>query len=53
MKASVSTFLELYKNPVVILGNMGELGENEIEFHREVGEYLGRKFRGNNAFSLR
>ncbi len=52
MKASVSTFLELYKNPVVILGNMGELGENEIEFHREVGEYLGRKFRGNNAFFL-
>lgn len=41
MKASVSTFLELYKNPVVVLGNMGELGENEIEFHREVGRYLG------------
>lgn len=41
MKASVSTFLELYKNPVVILGNMGELGENEIEFHREVGRFLG------------
>lgn len=41
MKASVSTFLELYKNPVVILGNMGELGENEVEFHREVGKYLG------------
>ena len=45
MKASVSTFLELYKNPVVILGNMGELGENEIEFHREVGRYLGSKFK--------
>lgn len=52
MKASVSTFLELYKNPVVILGNMGELGENEIEFHREVGEYLGRKFKGNGAVFL-
>ena len=43
MKASVSTFLELYKNPVVILGNMGELGENEVEFHREVGKYIGTK----------
>ncbi len=43
MKASVSTFLELYENPVVILGNMGELGEQEIEFHREVGRYLGAK----------
>lgn len=40
MKASVSTFLELYKNPVVILGNMGELGEKEVEFHREVGKHL-------------
>lgn len=44
MKASVSTFLELYEKPVVILGNMGELGENEVEFHREVGRYLGSKF---------
>jgi UDP-N-acetylmuramoyl-tripeptide--D-alanyl-D-alanine ligase len=44
MKASVATFLELYKNPVVILGNMGELGENEEEFHREVGNFLGKKF---------
>lgn len=43
MKAAVSTFLELYPKPVVVLGNMGELGENEIEFHREVGRHLGRK----------
>lgn len=41
MKASVSTFLELYENPVVVVGNMGELGDNEVEFHREVGRYLG------------
>ncbi|MBQ8460403.1 UDP-N-acetylmuramoyl-tripeptide--D-alanyl-D-alanine ligase [bacterium] len=40
MKASVKTFVELYKNPVVILGNMGELGENEILYHREVGKFL-------------
>lgn len=44
MKASVSTFLELYQNPVVVLGDMGELGENEVEFHREVGRCLGSKF---------
>lgn len=43
MKASVSTFLELYENPVVILGNMGELGKDEIKFHKEVGRYLGAK----------
>lgn len=41
MKASVKTFVELYNNPVVILGNMGELGENEILYHKQVGEYLG------------
>lgn len=40
MKASVKTFVELYANPVVILGDMGELGENEVEYHRHVGEYL-------------
>lgn len=45
MKASVSTFLELYPKPVVILGNMGELGEDEEKFHREVGIYLGSKFK--------
>lgn len=40
MKASVQTFVELYQNPVVILGNMGELGENEVLYHKNVGEYL-------------
>ena len=52
MKASVSTFLELYKNPVVILGNMGELGENEIEFHKEVGEFIGKKFQGKSGLFI-
>lgn len=40
MKASVKTFVELYNNPVVILGNMGELGKDEILYHRQVGQYL-------------
>lgn len=40
MKASVKTFVELYENPVVVLGNMGELGENEVQYHKEVGLYL-------------
>ena len=43
MKASVSTFMELYNNPVVVIGNMGELGDKEIEFHKEVGDYLGNR----------
>ena len=40
MKASVKAFVELYPNPVVILGDMAELGEDEIRYHQEVGEYL-------------
>ncbi len=40
MKAAVKAFLELYKNSVVVLGNMGELGDSEIELHREVGMYI-------------
>lgn len=40
MKASVKTFVELYENPVVVLGNMGELGDDEVAYHRQVGEYL-------------
>ena len=40
MKASVKTFIELYPNPVVILGDMGELGENEEKYHKQVGEFL-------------
>ncbi len=43
MKASVSTFLDLYEKPIVILGDMGELGDNEIELHRQVGRYLAQK----------
>ncbi len=42
MKASVKTFVELYENPVVILGNMGELGDDEIKYHRETGYYIAK-----------
>ena len=44
--------MELYKNPVVILGNMGELGEREVDFHKEVGEFLGKKFEGKDGFFI-
>ena len=40
VKAAVKTFAGLYDNPVVILGDMGELGEKSTEYHREVGRYL-------------
>ena len=40
MKASVSTFLQLYEKPLVILGNMGELGEYTDDLHKKVGTYI-------------
>ena len=50
MKAAVKTFLELYnKNSVVILGNMGELGESEIELHKNIGEFISANFKNNIA----
>lgn len=49
MKASVKTFIELYPNPVVILGDMGELGENEKQYHREVGEYFSKISNNKNV----
>lgn len=42
MKASVKTFIDLYEKPVVVLGDMGELGDNEKLYHQQVGEYLGQ-----------
>ncbi len=43
MRAFVDTIVELYKNYVIILGDMGELGENEIEYHKELGRYINGK----------
>lgn len=50
MKAAVSTFVQLYENPVVILGDMGELGDSEIELHRVVGEHLAKVSPENTQF---
>ena len=50
MKASVSTFCKLYENPVVVLGDMGELGDNEVQIHKEVGEYFAKNISQNVKF---
>ena len=40
MRAFIDTIFELYNNSVIVLGDMGELGENEIKYHAELGEYI-------------
>lgn len=40
MKAFVDTVFELYKDYVLVLGDMGELGEDEIKYHKELGQYI-------------
>ena len=49
MKASVSTFLQLYEKPVVVLGDMGELGDYTEELHKCVGKYLSTLPQTKNA----
>ena len=40
MRAFINTIFELYKGYVIVLGDMGELGENEIQYHRELGQFI-------------
>ena len=41
MTAVLKTFLSVYKAPLaVLLGDMGELGKNEIAYHKKIGEFL-------------
>lgn len=40
MRAFVDTIFELYDNYTLVLGDMGELGTNEVQYHRELGKYI-------------
>ena len=40
MRAFIDTVFEFYKDFIVILGDMGELGDKEVEFHRILGQYI-------------
>lgn len=41
VKAAIKTFLSLYEGKkILVLGDMGELGESAVKYHVETGEYL-------------
>ena len=50
MRAALSTVLELYPNSVLVLGNMGELGQDEIYYHKQIGEFILDKLNENNNY---
>lgn len=44
MKGVIKTIFDIYNPPILfILGNMGELGVNEVEYHQEIGKFLAEK----------
>ncbi len=43
MKAALNTFLELYEgHKTVVLGDMGELGDNAVKYHKNIGKLLNK-----------
>jgi len=47
-KAALTTFLELYSPPLlIVLGDMGELGKDEILYHQEIGIFLGKNLKSD------
>ncbi|MDM3871750.1 UDP-N-acetylmuramoyl-tripeptide--D-alanyl-D-alanine ligase [Porticoccus sp. W117] len=42
VKAAVDALLQLPGIPVLVLGDMGELGDDEVALHAEVGEYAAQ-----------
>lgn len=48
MKGVIKTVLDIYTPPILfVLGDMGELGDNEIMYHRQIGEFISNNYKQN------
>ena len=52
MKAALSTVLELYPDSILVLGNMGELGQDEVFYHKQIGDFILDKLNENNHVKI-
>lgn len=53
MKAAIETSITLYPSPLLfVLGDMGELGEKELEYHREIGGFLVENTKDFSVFTV-
>ncbi|MDD2370688.1 MAG: UDP-N-acetylmuramoyl-tripeptide--D-alanyl-D-alanine ligase [Firmicutes bacterium] len=43
MKKSIDVLISYDGNKIAVLGDMKELGDNEIEYHKEIGRFLAEK----------
>ena len=49
MKGVIKTVLDIYPPPLlIVLGNMGELGEEEVKYHKEIGNFLVENLNGDS-----
>ena len=48
MEAAIKTVLDVYTSPLLlVLGDMGELGKNEVDYHKKIGEFLAKNIKQN------